>query len=1084
MESQSKKMETKTPEEEWQNAEDERLAYEGYCRKIRQGLANESSNSGIRAIWELVQNARDQSYKSEGATIKMELTEKSFIFSHHGEPFDYTSFCSLVKQDSSKDRTDANLVGQYGTGFMTTHRFNRMVYVSAPYAVKNKDGVSGYVQIENFELDRTKVDTAEGTASMREQIDEVKAFYKRTQLPAVSDDTTSFRYDLQTEQLAEVSACLESAIRLMPFVMILNKVSDKSIKEIEIDDKHSDRHYSFQRRDEVSRLSFKEGWSEVDEVVEITDLRKGESEAYHCKSLKSDKGDVVIIPPYPEICGRVEDIPSLFLWFPLLGTEKFGVNFIFHSSRFYPVEKRNNIMLPGVSQTSKEKGGENERILKEIMQALFDYYKNAEHAATLSLEMCKVAFPDACDNEETERFYKEMQELWNKEVPTWKVLPIGDDRVSVDDSRVRLLHPTFYSKLNVEKRKEYEPVMAQYARLVKLADGTRILLPENDLIAWSELVDQWHCDNDVELFVNVADVCKSIKDNSENLHTFLMFLKDSGNEKLLEECPLLPNRKGDLCLRTSLYYGDFMTDDVYQLVSVMMGDAAAKMFDPAFLDVTTVSPYTKKDLQNAIANNIQQWRNAVLNKPDSTCLKDEQIEAVISFCSATALPEFKNQRGRMMPLVADYYEKLFRMSQTIKFRDDEEEEFYKAAFGFLLDYTLSCICRQDANWVEAKKSWLLDFLKEYSPKDNEERRDKLDKYGVLPNQNNVLCRKSDLKACKDVVPPEMVEIYKTMFGRDLKNEWVDPAFDNIVGLASISTEEVAEEIEKALVMDMKQDGEHKHERIVRQIILNLEPPKNWKQWFGQIEEKKANYTFNMQSGSAQKSLFSLMDNLNDNHLERLAKLSEKGNLDDLIEQLESFQKKDEDSTARFEHLNKIGKRIERILRERIGNDWVDVEMPANKKETLKADDIQDGQDIIVKVKVGNNWKNIYYIEVKSKWNFHVDQAHMSSSQIRMASLHPNEYALCCVDLRPYKNQNLAELPEDDVIKATHVKMNIGEQLAPMMAGILEADKKSDEEQIKIADYHSNMSAEVFVVGEPFDTLLQRIEDIAKEELKS
>ena len=54
----------------------------------------------------------------------------------------------------------------------------------------------------------------------------------------------------------------------------------------------------------------------------------------------------------------------------------------------------------------------------------------------------------------------------------------------------------------------------------------------------------------------------------------------------------------------------------------------------------------------------------------------------------------------------------------------------------------------------------------------------------------------------------------------------------------------------------------------------------------------------------------------------------------------------------------------------------------------------------------------------------------------------------------------------------------------MMAGILEADKKSDEEQIKIADYHSNMSAAVFVVGEPFDTLLQRIEDIAKEELKS
>ena len=81
-------------------------------------MESQSETSGIRAIWELVQNARDL---SDHAVIKIELSPQSLIFSHHGTPFDYTSFRALVKQDSSKDRADADTVGQYGTGFMTTH---------------------------------------------------------------------------------------------------------------------------------------------------------------------------------------------------------------------------------------------------------------------------------------------------------------------------------------------------------------------------------------------------------------------------------------------------------------------------------------------------------------------------------------------------------------------------------------------------------------------------------------------------------------------------------------------------------------------------------------------------------------------------------------------------------------------------------------------------------------------------------------------------------------------------------------------------------------------------------------------------
>ena len=1066
-----------TPEEKWQQSEDERLEYEGYCRKIIQGLENQDEKSGIRAIWELVQNARDL---SDHACIKIKLSEQSFIFSHRGQPFDYTSFRALVKQDSSKDRADANIVGQYGTGFMTTHTFNRLVYVSAPFAVKrSKDEISGYVQIQNFALDRTKVDTADGPGMMKEQLGYVKNFWKKPQYPSPIDDTTTFRYDLKPEQVAEVSDYMESAIRLMPFVLVLND----SISEVEVIDKHQGKHYSFKKTGENALFQMDiTGWIGAEETIGITNRENGEVETCRCKCLKSVQGDVVIIPPFPEICGKVEDVPSLFLWFPLLGTEQFGVNFIFHSKRFYPVEKRNNIMLPGVSEISKLKGGDNEKILKEMMAAVFVYYRNAEHAQELGIEMCQASFTEACDNEETQRFYQEMQDLWKQEMPKWKVLPVGEEWLSVDDERVRLLHPDFYNKLTPEQCEKYEPVMAQYAAMVTRADGEPILKPEKNLIAWSRTVDGWRCERNVEFFVTVADVCKAIKDNGENLHLFLMFLKDSGNEKLMDEYALLPNRKGELRLRNSLYYGAFMTDEVYVLVKNVMGDDEAKMFSPAYLDVCTVNPYTKNDLQKAIGNTIQQWRNQTVNSQECGNLSDVRLDSLIKFCSATMLADFKNQRGRMMPILAEFYDKEFVIIPTIKYREDEEEEFYKPAFNYLLDFTLAQVCKKDTTWVEGHKDWLLRFLTEYNPKENEERKKRLDTYGVLPNQVGALCLKNNLKVRKDV-PDEMVGIYLTVFGENLKEGWVDKAFENVVELPEVTAEMVAEDIEKALVADMKQEGAHHFGKVVRQIILNLGEPKCWNKWFGQIDEKKATYTFSMQSGGAQKSLFSLMDHLNDEHLARLAKLSENGDVNELINKLESLQQQERDSVARFNHLHTIGKHIEDVLRERIGQDVVAIEMPENKDDKVDVDDMQNGQDIVVKVQKNGVWKNIFFVEVKSKWDFN-EAAHMSKRQIRMASLNPDMYALSCVDLRPYKDQDLANLPEATILAATNVKMDIGNTLFPMVAGILDADKQPDETFIKIAEYQCNIPAKVFEVGKPFVELLAKIEQLARKELNN
>ena len=53
-----------------------------------------------------------------------------------------------------------------------------------------------------------------------------------------------------------------------------------------------------------------------------------------------------------------------------------------------------------------------------------------------------------------------------------------------------------------------------------------------------------------------------------------------------------------------------------------------------------------------------------------------------------------------------------------------------------------------------------------------------------------------------------------------------------------------------------------------------------------------------------------------------------------------------------------------------------------------------------------------------------------------------------------------------------------------MKEIIEADDRSDDVQIKISDYRSNMGATVFEKGEPFQKLLDTLVKKAQDALSS
>ena len=123
---------------------------------------------------------------------------------------------------------------------------------------------------------------------------------------------------------------------------------------------------------------------------------------------------------------------------------------------------------------------------------------------------------------------------------------------------------------------------------------------------------------------------------------------------------------------------------------------------------------------------------------------------------------------------------------------------------------------------------------------------------------------------------------------------------------------------------------------------------------------------------------------------------------------------------------------------------------------IKPNDEQDGQDIVVRY----NGKEIYYIEVKSKWSFD-EPAHMSVSQMRKAVQNPDKYALCCVELTKYNSNEVESIDTDTILTNCYDHLDIGDKLSKLLKPIVD-DNSDAEMNIKIYDYKCNLNKGFFV----------------------
>ena len=297
-------------------AEDEskRADMKQHADKLIQGFEKLEESHAKRAIWELCQNAIDLTERSE---IIIELSDLSLTFKHNGKPFTSNTLSCLIKQVSSKNPdSNEDEVGQYGTGFISTHSFGKKILVTGSLSEGEY-----FIPIKDFEIDRIAHNADQLIDKLIDQQKKVFNLVEHGVLETECNPFTLFAYQTSSElEKQNASNAVESLIYILPYVMMINK----KLREVKV--YHKNGKETTYRKGETSSI----------EDLFVTEIHIDEK-IKKIFSLGTSEDDLIVVLPLSEKNQAVEldkNLSKLFLYYPLIGTEHFGFNFLIHSKKF------------------------------------------------------------------------------------------------------------------------------------------------------------------------------------------------------------------------------------------------------------------------------------------------------------------------------------------------------------------------------------------------------------------------------------------------------------------------------------------------------------------------------------------------------------------------------------------------------------------------------------------------------------------------------------------------------------------------------------------------------------------------------
>ena len=1043
------------------SAEDEnKLGHlEGYAQKLLQGFAKLDEPAAWKAPWELMQNACDLTAQ---CCVTVDFQNDGLAFSHNGEPFSPKTLGSLIIQKSGEKRLGQELareedrlpVGQYGTGFMTTHSYGRVIRLDATLL-----GGAGPIALTNFLLDRSTEaqdeagKLAELTSKLLAQEKEMYRLLRETEpLPAPGTITT-YRYQpVSDAERRKIGIALASLRLYLPYVLAL---SNKLHQVVLVEANGSRAEYV--KHPEVARAGY---W-------QVPVSAGGNKLPISC--LRSADGEVVVVLPLTEGEVAVEpptDLARLFLYFPLIGTQGWGCNFLIHAKHFTPLELRNGLELAIEVEDASQKTKRNQELLLAASEMVFDFLEEAVERIGQPIHLARIAFgPWPTDDGEVEQYFpSKLQQLW---VERFRELPLVD----TPGGRRKVASCWFLAPELLQ-----DPV----ARLAIHAVAAQLWeqqLPSEELAApWATVLEEWQ-DRSVQ-WITAKRLAEKLAAHgswegleSDALRQTYAYLLEQGQAQLFEDYALLPVTNGKFRLRKDLKRPHNLTAGYWTALRGIVPEVEAGFIASAFAGLgVTPEKYGRKELGSDVTEKTKTLRG-------EGNLPQEQVAAEIaeaatqrevlltgllalncifpSLVSPSAAP---STRRKLLPLLIQFYNRPLLEEIVPKIEDDhydlDDTPFTTLLKVFLAEVTLKYSL--DKTWAAGALPWLLECLAVLVS--TKQVRDVVRDAAVFPNQLNNLCKPIGMLIEQDFAPAggdaeqdamRLKSIYASVMNTDIRAQLIHTDFKRALNYPEFKPEtqtgvDLAGKIEQRL-------REHSLEEIVnhpkkKEIIEIIKlfadyPNTEWDDLFQTIYEKRASIMLaKLQSPQVKDDLFSIISLEDEGKIAMLGNLVRNKDFEIIIALGQQAVADAARRDADFEFKKEIGVMIEDLIRQRIQAEVAGL--------PVQVEEQQGGQDIVVKL----NGQVVYYLEVKSRWQADYITK-LSHKQAERAAENPDCYTLCCVDLTTYfptgEAQRHVITAVEQIEGLIRFLPDIGRRVNELTAAVRVAEKQPDV--VKLAE---------------------------------
>ena len=1018
-----------------------RAHFESFANKIFTGIREiKPDYAEKRAIWELFQNALDTVIKD--GEIEITKTEKGFIFKHNGRPFTDLEFGGLIKQFSVGkaygDNKDS--IGQYGTGFISTHVYGKTIEVKA--SIQTDD--HKFKELKDFKLDRDAANPEILTDKLLEQdlfLEELCDVNQESHKNPL--DFTSFEYIANNNSHIRIMNMMHYMLSIVPYIFCFND----NLKSVKIQD--GEKSTLFKRI----------------ETAQNHILLSKNSEPFQIPYLQNQEYNVKVILGSKTI--DIANIPKLFLFYPLMETNGVGHNFIIHANDFKPNKERDylhkekdNIELHSDVET-------NERLLKIAFQLVIDNIKNDDKLDFW--EVCKIEF-----TEEDSSFEKNLKESFINQIKVLKRLQINEKSESIDS--FEYFDDTILQK-DIKTAKSIYSLLSQYREL-----------PSFDLFCEiSKHVNNWNLHLEQKFKILTLENIGEIVNNEgggnyfyiQDKEAYKKFIKEiSINLSLLNRLALVPNIQGCLLKIDELVKWNKREPLLIDIVDNINYSISEKYLHEEFYFIENVSIYTREKFKDDFSKFCNQLNDEFSKMNENISLGLVRIEMLkqylYNFIALNKNTSINNQ-------IADFYQRIFSLNPQLKQIENSTVEInYQPTFKLLANIYLYSLDRNEIKNILEDLHLIISIMIE-----NTNLKDELlHKLPCIPNQNLKLKSQSDLKK-DDIKDDEFKKKHLEITGQDILEELTYDDFDKFLQHSgTVSGNELGNSIEIKLqpekrfipVIDLENGVIDKILMIVEKIS---ERPSTWGQWLPNINGVKEEILMHkFQNEKTRSSLFSILTK-DEATIQLLGDLAKIEDLEDLIAKGKEKQKEENRKSNHLKYINFIGLAIQDLIQKQLDKELAEtIAVKKSKDDTeLVNEEEQNGQDFIIY----KNKNPIYFIEVKSKWDENGRFA-LSKNQTEKCAIEKTRYAVISVNVDRYKRKhqidNELNIHFDDLNEFINVNDDLGDYFEKLVKENL---LKSERNDPKLIEYRGSIPQSLIdAKGKIFDTFVSNLIEFLKK----